>query len=173
MQLGHVTGAFLDGDDVLHISHGVEELLVHAHAHAARVVVEHDRQAGGAVYGFDVHGDFLLGRQRVGRGAYQQGVGPDFLGGSGIGHRVFGADGASADDQRQTAVEHVLGLGSQVEALLGGVGVVLASGTANDHAMDLGLDQVFQDIGERGLVDAAIGRQRRDGRGVDTFEFHD
>ena len=62
------------------------------------------------------------------------------------------------DDQRQAVADHILGQGAQVEALLGGVGVVLASGTANDHAMDLGLDQVFQDIGERGLVDAAIGR---------------
>ncbi|MNZ39746.1 hypothetical protein D3C78_572440 [compost metagenome] len=119
-----------------------------------------------------MQGNFLLGRQCVRRGAHQQCVGLDFLGVLGESHGVFGADATGADDQWQAASQHVLGLGGQVDALLGGVGVVLAGGATNDDAVDFRLDQVFEDLGERRLVDRAVRSQRSDCRGVDAFEFH-
>ncbi|MNW08656.1 hypothetical protein D3C71_2054810 [compost metagenome] len=73
-----------------------------------------------------MQGDLFLRRQCIGWRAHQQRIGLDGLRRFGVGDRVFSADGAGTHDQRQTAAQHVLGLGGQVETLLSGVGIIFA-----------------------------------------------
>ncbi|MNF52889.1 hypothetical protein D3C84_342500 [compost metagenome] len=172
MQARGVAGAFLDGDDVLAVGHCGEEFIAHADPHAGGVVVQHDRQVGRAVDGQDVGRDLLLGRQGVGRRTDQDGVGLDGLRRLGIGDRLFGADGTRADHQGQAAIDHILGMGCEIKALLGGVSVVLAGGTADDDAVNLRFDQVFQHGSEGRLVDGPCCRQGSDCRGEDAVKVH-
>lgn len=172
VQLRGGAGAFLDRDDVAAAGDGGEERLVHLHAHPRRIVVEHDRQAGGAIHRQHVLGDLPRGRQRVGRRADQDGVGADGAGGFGVGQRVLGADRAGSHHQRQAPGDDFAGVGGEGQAFLGGVRVVLAGGAADHDAVHLRLDEKLQDLGEGLGVDAAVGAQRGDGGGIDTFEFH-
>ncbi|MNF63537.1 hypothetical protein D3C84_452430 [compost metagenome] len=117
-------------------------------------------------------GDFLLGRQGVGRRADQDRVGLDGLGRLGIGDRLLGTDGAGTYHQGQAAIDHVLGLRGEVEALLGGMGVVLTGRTADDDAVNPGFDQVFQHLREGRFIDGSLCGQGSDCRGEDTVKVH-
>ena len=97
----------------------------------------------------------------------------DLARGLGVGDRVLGADRPGADDQRQAGADHLPGVGREVEPLLRGVGIVLAGRARDDDAVHPGRDQRLEDLGEGLAVDLAIGAERRDRRGVDSFEVHD
>lgn len=172
MDAPHFAGAFLDRHDVLQPRDTGEILLAHRNAHAAGIIVQHDRQPDGTVDGDCVQRVFLLGRQGVRGRRHQNGVGGDGLGGFGVFDGVFGPRRPGADDQRQPPADHLLGISRQIETLLRRVRVILTGRSADDDAVNAGFDQVFQDGGEGLLVDLAVGGQRRHGRCVNTFESH-
>ncbi|MDT4835815.1 hypothetical protein FQZ97_694920 [compost metagenome] len=173
MQASGIAGAFLDGHDILAAGHFGEELVAHADTHASGVVVQHDRQVRRVVDGQDVGSDFLLSRQGVGGRTDQDGVSLDGFGCLGIGDRLFSTDGAGAYHQGQTAIDHILGLRGEIEALLSGVSVVLTRRAADDDAVDLRFDQVFQYVGEGRFIDGAFCCQGSDCRGKDAVKIHD
>ena len=114
----------------------------------------------------------LIGRQSIGRRRHQDRVAADGLGRPGVLDRVLGAGGARADDQRQPAAEHVLGISCKLEALLGRTERRrFTGGATDDDAVHPGLDQELKDLGERLPVDLVVRSKRSDGGRVDTFNF--
>src|SRR5262249_1985440 len=96
MDACHIAGAFFDRDDVRYVGNGGEERIAHAHAHACRVVVKHDWQAGRLVDRLHMRRDLLLRGDRIGWGRNQNGVGRNLLRSLRIGNGILPPDGAGA-----------------------------------------------------------------------------
>ncbi len=88
----------------------------------------------------------------------------------GVVHRVFGAGGPRADDQRQASANHLTGVFHQRFTLFLALRVIFARGATNDDAVNAGLDQRLQHLGKACKINAAIGCVRGNCRGVDTFK---
>jgi hypothetical protein len=126
----------------------VEGFLVHVHAHAAGIIVEHHRQVRRAVDGQRMQRDLAARRVGIGRGGDQQRVGAARLGSFGEDDGILGADGAGADDQRQAARSDPASRVHHMDAFFGGLGVVLAGGARHDDPVHAGADQMFDLFGE-------------------------
>ena len=80
-----VAGTLLDGAEIAATGDAVEEILAHVDPHAARVVVEHDREVRRPVDRQGIQGVFALRGHRIGRRSDENGRSADL--GRRLGHQ--------------------------------------------------------------------------------------
>ena len=168
-----VARAFLNGAEIRAAANTVQIFLAHLGGHPSGIVVENDRQVGGAVDGQRMKRVLARRRLGIGRCRHQQRV---------ISHagdfgreldRILGADGAGSPDHHSPGADNVLGAAQRLQPLFRAVRVIFAGRATDDDPVHTCGDEVFEDRSEPVPVDLAILPQRRDGRRVNAPDFHD
>ena len=119
-----------------------------------------------------MQGDFASGRVGIGWGGDQQGVGADLLGFLRIGDGVLRADGAGADDERQSCANDLFRQSHHMEAFLHALGVIFTGGSCDDEPVHTSLDQAFNDSGKTFLIDRMIVPVGGDDGCINAFKLH-
>ena len=127
-EAARIGGAFLDGDDVRDVGQLVEDVEADAHPVGRRVIVEHDRQAGGASDGTEVRFQFVGCRDVHHGGKKHQRVGADGLGVAGELNGARRGELRNADDDGRAAVRRFTSPFQDRPLLIGLQRVVLAAG---------------------------------------------
>ena len=81
-------------------------------------------------------------------------------------------DRPRANNQGRPALDDLFGEGCKLTPLFGRLRVVLAGRSADDDAVNFGLDQAFKDVRKSLAVDLSIRGKGRHSWSVDAFEFH-